>query len=43
MVDEKGNLLDGDELLNYIDFSNPNRTGPWAGVVETKMSKLGYC
>ena len=24
-----------------LAFSNPNRTGPWAGVVGTKMSNLG--
>jgi len=41
LVDEKGNLLDGDDLLYILAFSNPNRTGPWAGVVGTKMSNLG--
>ena len=41
LVDEKGNLLDGDDLLYILAFSNPNRTGSWAGVVGTKMSNLG--
>ena len=41
LVDEKGNLLDGDDLLYILAFSNPNRTGAWAGVVGTKMSNLG--
>ena len=41
LVDENGNLLDGDDLLYILAFSNPNRTGSWAGVVGTKMSNLG--
>ncbi len=41
LVDEKGNLLDGDDLIYILAFSNPNRTGSWAGVVGTKMSNLG--
>ena len=41
LVDEKGNILDGDDLLYILAFSNPNRTGSWAGVVGTKMSNLG--
>ena len=41
LADEKGNLLDGDDLLYILAFSNPNRTGAWAGVVGTKMSNLG--
>ena len=41
MVDEKGNILDGDDLLYILAFSNPNRTGPWSGVVGTLMSNLG--
>ena len=41
MVDEKGNVLDGDDLLYILAFSNPNRTGPWSGVVGTHMSNLG--
>ena len=41
LVDEKGNILDGDDLLYIIAFANPNRTGAWSGVVGTKMSNLG--
>lgn len=41
LVDEKGNVLDGDDLLYILAFSNPNRTGPWSGVVGTLMSNLG--
>ena len=41
LVDEKGNLLDGDDLLYILAFSNPNRTGVWSGVVGTHMSNLG--
>ena len=41
LVDEKGNLLDGDDLLYILAFANPNRTGAWSGVVGTKMSNLG--
>jgi len=41
LVDEKGNILDGDDLLYILAFSNPNRTGLWSGVVGTLMSNLG--
>jgi len=41
LVDEKGNILDGDDLLYILAFSNPNRTGPWSGVVGTIMSNHG--
>ena len=41
LVDEKGNILDGDDLLYIISFANPNRTGVWSGVVGTMMSNLG--
>ena len=41
IVDEKGNILDGDDLLYILAFANPNRTGVWSGVVGTKMSNLG--
>ena len=41
LVDEKGNILDGDDLLYILAFSNPNRTGPWSGVVGTLMTNLG--
>ena len=41
LVDEKGDILDGDDLLYILAFANPNRTGVWSGVVGTKMSNLG--
>ena len=41
LVDEKGNILDGDDLLYILAFANPNRNGPWSGVIGTKMSNLG--
>ena len=41
LVDEKGNILDGDDLLYILAYANPNRTGAWSGVVGTKMSNLG--
>ena len=41
LVDEKGNILDGDDLLYILAFSNPNRTGIWSGVVGTLMSNHG--
>ena len=42
LVDEKGNILDGDDLLYILAFANPNRAGPWSGVVGTHMSNLGF-
>ena len=41
LVDEKGRILDGDDLLYILAFSNPNRTGIWSGVVGTLMSNHG--
>ena len=41
LVDENGTVLDGDDLLYILAFSNPNRAGPWSGVVGTLMSNLG--
>ena len=41
LVDERGNVLDGDDLLYILAFSNPNRAGPWSGVVGTSMSNHG--
>jgi len=41
IVDEKGNILDGDDLLYILAFSNPKRTGQWSGVVGTLMSNIG--
>ena len=42
LVDEKGNVLDGDDLLYILAFANPSRSGAWSGVVGTHMSNLGF-
>jgi phosphoglucosamine mutase len=42
LIDRDGNILDGDDLLYILAFANPNRTGPWSGVVGTLMSNLGF-
>ena len=42
LVDEKGNVLDGDDLLYILAFANPNRSGAWSGVVGTHMSNFGF-
>ena len=39
--DSKGNLLDGDDILYILAFSNPNRTGAWSGIVGTLMTNYG--
>ena len=41
LIDREGNILDGDDLLYILAFSNPNRTGSWSGVVGTLMSNFG--
>jgi len=41
LIDREGNILDGDDLLYILAFSNPNRVGAWSGVVGTLMSNLG--
>ena len=41
LIDRDGNILDGDDLLYILAFSNPNRTGSWSGVVGTLMSNFG--
>ena len=41
LVDSNGDLLDGDDLLYIMAFANPIRTGPWEGIVGTKMSNFG--
>ena len=41
MIDSNGQILDGDDLLYILAFSNPNRLGVWSGVVGTKMSNFG--
>ena len=42
IIDRDGNILDGDDLLYILAFANPNRIGPWSGVVGTHMSNLGF-
>ena len=42
IVDRESNILDGDDLLYILAFANPNRIGPWSGVVGTHMSNLGF-
>ena len=42
IIDRNGNVLDGDDLLYILAFANPNRIGPWSGVVGTHMSNLGF-
>ena len=42
IIDHDGNILDGDDLLYILAFANPNRIGPWSGVVGTHMSNLGF-
>jgi phosphoglucosamine mutase len=41
IVDKEGTILDGDDLLYILAFSNPNRVGSWSGVVGTLMTNLG--
>jgi len=42
IIDRNGNILDGDDLLYILACANPNRIGPWSGVVGTHMSNLGF-
>ena len=42
LIDKKGNILDGDDIMYILAFANPNRTGPWSGIVGTAMSNLGF-
>jgi len=42
LIDRKGNILDGDDIMYILAFANPNRTGPWSGIVGTAMSNLGF-
>ena len=42
MIDRKGNILDGDDIMYILAFANPNRTGPWSGIVGTSMTNLGF-
>ena len=42
LIDRKGNILDGDDIMYILAFANPNRTGPWSGIVGTSMTNLGF-
>ena len=42
IIDRKGNILDGDDIMYILAYANPNRTGPWSGIVGTAMSNLGF-
>ena len=42
LIDNKGNILDGDDIMYILAYANPNRTGPWSGIVGTTMSNLGF-
>ena len=41
LIDASGNILDGDDILYILASGNPNRIGPWSGIVGTEMSNLG--
>ncbi len=41
LIDSEGNVLDGDDILYILGFSNPNRSGPWSGIIGTHMSNFG--
>ena len=42
LIDRKGNILDGDDIMYILAYANPNRTGPWSGIVGTSMTNLGF-
>ena len=42
MIDKQGNILDGDDIMYILAYSNPNRAGPWSGIVGTSMTNLGF-
>tara|TARA_Y100001970_G_scaffold94184_1_gene118750 strand:+ start:16985 stop:18301 length:1317 start_codon:yes stop_codon:yes gene_type:complete len=42
LIDRNGNILDGDDIMYILAYANPNRTGPWSGIVGTAMSNLGF-
>lgn len=41
LIDSTGRILDGDDILYILASGNPNRIGPWSGIVGTVMSNLG--
>ena len=42
LIDKEGNILDGDDIMYILAYANPNRTGPWSGIVGTLMTNLGF-
>ncbi len=42
LIDKKGSILDGDDIMYILAYANPNRTGPWSGIVGTAMTNLGF-
>ena len=42
LIDRKGNILDGDDIMYILAYANPNRTGPWSGIVGTALTNLGF-
>ncbi len=42
LIDRKGRILDGDDIMYILAFANPNRTGQWSGIVGTAMTNLGF-
>ena len=42
LIDRKGNILDGDDIMYILAYANPNRTGLWSGIVGTSMTNLGF-
>jgi phosphoglucosamine mutase len=42
LIDRQGNVLDGDDIMYILAYANPNRTGPWSGIVGTAMTNLGF-
>jgi len=42
LIDRKGNILDGDDIMYILAYANPNRTGQWSGIVGTAMTNLGF-
>ena len=42
LIDRKGNILDGDDIMYILAYANPNRTGHWSGIIGTLMTNLGF-
>jgi phosphoglucosamine mutase len=41
LIDSRGNIIDGDDILYILASGNTNRIGPWSGIVGTVLSNLG--